>query len=90
MKKSPGFWLWLLPVLLFVFPVSYLVTVFIHPFWSWFEKTWGIEAMGHSGPSDWCFWSVYGLFSILIVIFWAWLAAQKNSAAGTDTPRLPE
>ena len=89
MKKSLVFWLWLLPVLVLVFPVSFMVTFFFHPFWSWIEETYGIEAMGHSGPSDWCFWSVYGLFSFFIIIFWTWLAAKLNSTVDVDTHKPP-
>jgi hypothetical protein len=34
------------------------------PLWSWIEATYGIESIGHSGPAEWCFWAIYGLFVV--------------------------
>ena len=85
MKKDLVYWLWVLPVLLVFFPISFMVTFIFHPFWSWIEETYGIESMGHSGPADWCFWLVYSVFVMLILIFWSWLRTQMNSTSGTDT-----
>ena len=42
-------------------PVSVVVTFLLVPVWRRLEATTGIESLGHSGPSDWCFWLVYAL-----------------------------
>jgi hypothetical protein len=36
------------------------------PFWGWFEKTTGIESLGHSGPADWVFEFMIGLATLVI------------------------
>jgi hypothetical protein len=41
-------------------PATFVVTILLMPLWSSIEAVWGIEAVGHSGPSDWCFWAVFG------------------------------
>lgn len=44
-------------------PLAIFVTIALLPLWSWIEATYGIEAVGHSGPSDWCYWLVFGLMA---------------------------
>jgi hypothetical protein len=44
-------------------PVAFIVTFALLPLWSWIEATYGIESVGHSGPSDWCFWLVWVMAS---------------------------
>jgi hypothetical protein len=36
-------------------PISAVLTLALLPFWRWLEARYGIESVGHSGPSDWCF-----------------------------------
>jgi glucose uptake protein GlcU len=36
-------------------PVTFWTTFLLLPFWNWIEAKYGIESVGHSGPSDWCF-----------------------------------
>jgi hypothetical protein len=48
-------------VVLACLPAAFVVTLLLMPLWSWIEATYGIEAVGHSGPSDWCFWAVFGV-----------------------------
>ena len=50
-------------VLIACLPVAFIVTILLSPLWSWIEATYGIESIGHSGPSDWCFYVVYGALS---------------------------
>jgi len=45
-------------------PIAAVVTIVMAGFWSWFEAKTGIEALGHSGPADWC----YGL-TYMVVLF---------------------
>lgn len=36
------------------------------PFWGWFERTTGIESLGHSGPDDWVFYFLAALAAVTI------------------------
>ena len=40
-------------------PVTLFTTIALLPLWSMIESRYAIEAVGHSGPADWCFWTVY-------------------------------
>ena len=55
-----------LGVLVVCMPFAFIGTILLSPLWSWIEKTYGIESIGHSGPSDWCFYVVYGVLSIAV------------------------
>jgi len=50
-------------ILLVCLPIAFIVTILLSPLWSWIEATYGIESIGHSGPSDWCFYLVYGVIA---------------------------
>ena len=50
--------LWL-SLLVACIPLAAVVTIFLFPFWSWVESRFAIEAVGHSGPADWCYLVVY-------------------------------
>jgi hypothetical protein len=52
-----------LAVLVVCLPAAFIVTFLLSPLWSWIEATYGIESIGHSGPSDWCFYLVYAVLS---------------------------
>jgi hypothetical protein len=43
-------------------PVTFAATIALLPLWSMIERRYGIESVGHSGPSDWCFWAVFGVY----------------------------
>ena len=49
-------------------PATFIVTLLLYPFWSWVEATYRIESIGHSGPADWCFIVVYGVFLVLLLL----------------------
>ena len=53
-----------LAVLIVCLPIAFIVTFLLSPLWSWIEATYGIESIGHSGPSDWCFYLVYGVLNV--------------------------
>jgi len=40
-------------------PVTFYLTMVLMPLWSEIERRWGIESVGHSGPADWCFLTVF-------------------------------
>jgi hypothetical protein len=46
-------------IIAFSFPMTFALTLLLIPFWSWLEDRYGIEAIGHSGPSEWCFAVVF-------------------------------
>ncbi len=50
-------------------PVAVVLTILLVPFWSWIESVSGIESLGHSGPSEWCYLIIY----LLVVIICGWL-----------------
>ncbi len=60
-----------LAILIGCFPVAVTVTLLIAPFWSWFERRSGMEAYGHSGPSEWCYLVAYCLLVCLCTAFWS-------------------
>jgi hypothetical protein len=45
---------------------GFVGAVITWPFWAWFEKTTGIESMGHSGPDDWVFYFMAGVTAVLL------------------------
>ena len=52
-------------------PVAVILTFMLSPFWGWFEAVSGIESMGHSGPSDWCFIVIYvTLVAVSVICYW--------------------
>ena len=56
-------------VLIACLPIAIMVTFLLSPLWSWIEATYGIESIGHSGPSDWCFYAVYVVLNALVFAF---------------------
>ena len=51
-------------------PAAFIVTLLLYPFWSWIEAIYRIESVGHSGPADWCFVVVYGVFLVVLWPLW--------------------
>ncbi|MBC2667072.1 hypothetical protein H7F51_16255 [Novosphingobium flavum] len=47
-------------------PVTAVLALLLMPLWSWIEKRWGIEAVGHSGPAGWCFEAVFAALVIAL------------------------
>ena len=43
-------------------PVTFFATIALLPLWSAIERRYGIESVGHSGPADWCFWTVFAIY----------------------------
>jgi len=70
-----------LGILLLCLPASFILTVATAPFWRWLETGFRIEAFGHSGPAEWCYWAVY--CSLITLCSWVWF----HLIAGKTTPR---
>jgi hypothetical protein len=64
-------------------PIAFVGTILLSPLWSWIEKTYGIESMGHSGPSDWCFYVVYGVLSAVAMTVFAFIRVHLRPIGKT-------
>jgi hypothetical protein len=58
-------------------PISAVFTVLLSPFWRWAELRTGMEFLGHSGPSGWCYLSVY--IVLVFILFAAYLFCAKRA-----------
>ena len=65
-------------ILLVCLPITFIVTFLLSPLWSWIEATYGIESIGHSGPSDWCFYVVYGALSTTAMSVFAFIRVHSR------------
>jgi len=61
-------------------PVSFVVALLLIPVWRWLEATFTIEAIGHSGPSEWCYFFVYGVF-LAAAVTGIFLVSRRNPNA---------
>jgi len=59
-------------------PVAIVVTIMLVSFWSWLERVSGIESIGHSGPADWCYPTIYLLMVFSGAALWFMLGKRKN------------
>ena len=74
-----------LGLLLACLPAAFIATVATFPFWRWIEEQLGVEAFGHSGPAEWCYWLVYAVLAAGCFGFWSWIARPARG----DPPRSP-
>jgi hypothetical protein len=51
-------------------PLAFVITIATFPFWRWLEETFSIEAYGHSGPDEWCYWLTYTLLLVICAFIW--------------------
>jgi hypothetical protein len=72
-------------VLLAGFVIAPVLTFVLWPFWDWLEATYGIESLGHSGPAEWCFAAIYGLYLVVSLGMWLRLRRRKSSQASEPT-----
>jgi len=73
MKKPIYLILSITTIIIISAPLSIFITILLYPFWSWLESSTGIESLGHSGPAEWCYVSIFLLLitiSILILIIY--------------------
>ena len=73
-------------------PITFAATLALMPLWSMIERRYGIESVGHSGPSDWCFWTVFGVYLFLAatVVLGLWRSARQTERNHTSTSDTPE
>lgn len=72
--------LWIGPVAVVLAPVSFVVTLLLVPMWRFLEATFTIEAIGHSGPSSWCYYCVYAV-SLAVTSTGIVLISRKDNTA---------
>ena len=59
-------------------PLAFALTIALMPVWLRIEVHYGIEAVGHSGPADWCFWLVYALLVMTGLVVLAVRSRKSN------------
>jgi hypothetical protein len=68
-----------LGIALLAIPIAFIITILLVPFWSWVEAASGFEAIGHSGPAEWCYLVVY----MFVVSISGWLWSLKSNKKHT-------
>ena len=59
-----------LAIFLISLPLAIFVTIMLLPLWKWLESTFKIESIGHSGPSEWCYWTSYFIIVSCFCLIW--------------------
>ena len=57
--------------------ITFWVTILLVPLWRWIEADYGIEAIGHSGPAEWCFFLVYAVV-VALALGCIWALRRKR------------
>ncbi len=71
-------------------PLAFMATVLSAPFWRWIEARFGIEAYGHSGPAEWCYWLVYVVLVVACLGTWLLVGgarpgSRRQSGSGSKS-----
>ena len=64
---------------LFAMPAALFVTILFLPLWSWLESSMNVEAVGHSGPAEWCYLSVYLVLIAIAGFTWSRLERRREN-----------
>lgn len=67
-------------------PLAFMVTVLLHPFWSWLETTTGLESMGRHGPASWCYGTIWGLIVLAVFLHVGLRRARTLFAPAKNCP----
>jgi hypothetical protein len=70
-------------------PAAFIVTFLLSPLWSWVEAKYGIESIGHSGPSDWCFELVWFLLLSPALGAYGLVVMRKHRSEISNEPADP-
>jgi hypothetical protein len=68
-----------LALVLFSAPIAVFATFAAFPIWSTIERTTGVEAIGHSGPSEWCYAATYVV--VVVALGSRWLKKRRSPRA---------
>lgn len=71
-------------------PVAVVATVVLLPFWSWLERAFGFEAVGHSGPGEWCYLLVYLALLAGAAMIWSLVGRRRNGQEKKGKGPSPE
>ena len=58
-------------ILVTCLPLSIVGTLLMFPVWRWVEATYGIEAVGHSGPAEWCYVATFLASTLTALLLYA-------------------
>lgn len=61
-----------LSVLLVSAPIAVFATLVATPVWRFIERTARVEAIGHSGPNEWCYVATYAVVVAAIGVMAMW------------------
>jgi hypothetical protein len=82
MKRALFLLLKVLMVLVVSAPIALFATWMLMPLWDAFEAR-GIESVGHSGPSGWCYVASYGtIVAAGFVVLWLSRAGPERELPG--------
>jgi hypothetical protein len=87
LNRRFAIFLWFLASTILLAPISFVATILLVPLWRWLEATLGVEAIGHSGPSEWCYYSVYAL-SLAGTIGLLTLNSRRTAGRPNDTSNV--
>jgi len=81
MKISSRIKLVVIILVLFItcIPLAFIITVISSPIWLWIEKTFSIESVGHSGPAEWCYLTVYLFLISASGLIWLKIGKRKTT-----------
>jgi len=57
-------------IFLISLPLAIFATIVLLPLWRWLEATFKIESIGHSGPAEWCYWTIYFIIVTCLCLIW--------------------
>ena len=70
-----------LAVCIAAMPIAIVSTILLTPFWSWLEASIAIEAVGHSGPAEWCYLFIYILVVTGAGLIWSAIMQQRQQGS---------
>jgi len=59
-------------------PLGVVVTWLLLPLWRWLEATLHVEAIGHSGPAEWCYVVTMTVTSLIVLAIWMLTARRQE------------
>lgn len=67
-----------LVILVVTAPFAFALTFVTFPLWRWIDLNTPIEAFGHSGPADWCFYVTYAVLLVAILGTYACVGRKRE------------
>ena len=59
-----------LTLIMVCIPLAIIITILSNPLFLWIENTFSIESVGHSGPAEWCYVTVYLILISVSALIW--------------------